>query len=664
MRAVFSRLTRREKAQVLIVRAEGAYLYPPAQDPSSKDPSTGSGDRSERSMAKGRVLHFDATEEGFAALRSHLLLGEARGRAEYPIRLLVDLVEEDFRLENVPHVIGRSRRSVQDLRGRRLFPGASHIHVLRRGRADPPDGEAGRNRSGRRDDIVLFSAIVRPEYLDPWLDLLRECDIPLVGVTSLPLASETLLRLPGFIDLLRSGERESSSSSSPSDGEKPSSSVPSKSSDALAQRMLLVSESGRFALRQSFFKKGRLVMSRLAVLPEGDAWLRGRRAMEEIERFCRHLERSERSEQADSGAKDVDIDIEVVALVGGALAGALRSQIGSQSGSQSIKRDPDAFEGLSILDAKEIAPFLSKVRVDPSWSSPSPPALGKRAPFGQREDGDSTSTSAAPAAAPPAMKSDIDAGEADMLIAHLAGRGFFPNHYASPTMLGLWRAMRLARALKAAGVAALVAGMVWGGLAWQRAGEIDSEIADIDHRIHGLGMRMQAPMRSPPSIPLPDLRRAVAAAQAIEGGGARLEPLFAALSDSLEGFPDIHPSSIEWFDPFIRADRDPFADRRASEDGSLQAEGVDALDRTTLVELIGERRRIVNLQASLRPIGGHVRPAADEIRRFSRAMAQEDRFGDIEAIGVPSRTWEDYGPSSSPRSVDFTMRMVFDAPPK
>lgn len=639
---------------MLIVRAEGAYLYPSENDSSRNDRSIDSKDRSEGSPTKGRALFFDTTEEGFAALRDHFLMGGAGVRTKSPIHVLVDLVEEDFRLENVPHIIdiiGRSRRTMLGLRGRRLFPDISHIHALRRGRVDPTGGEAGRSRPGRRDDIVLFSAIVRPECLDPWLDLLHECDIPLVGVSSLPLASEALLRLPGFIDLLRSSEHEFLSGP---DAKKALMAVSSKSSQAIADRMLLVSESGSLALRQSFFKKGRLVMSRLAALPKGEISLRGRRAMEEIKRFYRHLQRSERSDQVDSGAKDVDIDI--VALVGGALAGALHSQ--------SQADDLGALGRLLILDAAEVGPCLSGMVPKPSRLSRASPSLGKTAFFGVRGDGDPTSPPASPGAAPTAMKPDIEAGEADTLIAHLAGRGFFSNHYASPTMLGLWRAMRLARALRAMGVVALVAGMTWSGLAWQRAGGIESEIAEIDRRIHSLGMRMQVEERSPPGIPLPDLRRAVAAAEAIERGGARLEPLFVSLSKSLENFPDFHPSSIEWFDPATRADRDSPVDRSASEDESLPAAGGDALDRTTLVEVIGEPWRIVNLRASLRPVGGHVRPAADEIRRFSRAMTQEDRFSGVEAIGIPSRTWEDYGPSSSPRSVDFTMRMVFDAPPE
>ncbi|MBF2759223.1 MAG: hypothetical protein ISN28_02970 [Ectothiorhodospiraceae bacterium AqS1] len=599
-------------------------------------------------------------------MRSHLLSAEAKGGIRHPIHLLVDLVEEDFRLESVPHVIGRSRRSVLDLRGRRLFPEASHVHALRRGRAEPADLEGMRSPSARRDDIVLFSAIVRPQYLDPWLDLLFECDIPLVGVSSLPLASERLLRLPAFIDRLRSKERESSSKP---DASAPPSAASSISDDAIAERLLLVSESGDSSLRQSFFKKGRLVMSRLAALPKGDASLRAQGAMEEIGRFCRHLQRSERSDQVDTGAKDVDI--ELVALVGGALAGALRLRL--EAG------DIESLGGLLILDAAKIDPCLWGGTRDPLRSPPSPSSSSpsspssprKRAIFeesgaGNANAGNAPAPSFSPDAAAPStsiLETKPAVGEADDLIAQLAGRGAFPNHYASSRMLGLWRSIRLARTLRVAGLVALVAGMAWSALAWRQAEEIDAEIAGIDRRIRGLEMRIQAEGRSPSSIPLPDLRRAVAAARAIERGQVRLESLFVALADSLDAFPDIHPSSIEWFDPAIRSDRGSFAAQEASEDGSSNDEEAqeDALDRAVLVELIGESWRIVNLRASLRPVGGHIRPAADEIRRFSRSLAQEEYFRGIEAIDIPSRSREDYGASLSARKVDFTMRMVFDA---
>ena len=46
---------------------------------------------------------------------------------------------------------------------------------------------------GRRDDRVLLSAVVRPERLEPWLDVLQALAAPVAGVHSLPLVSARLL---------------------------------------------------------------------------------------------------------------------------------------------------------------------------------------------------------------------------------------------------------------------------------------------------------------------------------------------------------------------------------------------------------------------------------------------------------------------------------------
>ena len=87
---------------------------------------------------------------------------------------------------------------------------------------------------GRRDDRILFSAIVRPERIEPWLDALRGHEV--AGIHSLPMVSAGLLPLLG----------------------------------AEAGRVLLATESGEGHLRQTFFEDGRLVLSRLAPLPSGE----------------------------------------------------------------------------------------------------------------------------------------------------------------------------------------------------------------------------------------------------------------------------------------------------------------------------------------------------------------------------------------------------------
>ena len=192
----------------------------------------------------GPAADFAADEAGYTGLRQHL-----ERIAPLPIHLLVDLVEEDFQRETAPHVRGPARRTVLATRSARLFPGTPYVSARREGRMP----------EGRRDDRVLFSAIVRPERIDPWLDALRGHEV--AGIHSLPIASAELL--PHL--------------------------------EAGAGPILLVTESGDRNLRQTFFEDGRLTLSRLATLPPGEPADRAQRIVAEVERLVHHLGRSGRS---------------------------------------------------------------------------------------------------------------------------------------------------------------------------------------------------------------------------------------------------------------------------------------------------------------------------------------------------------------------------------
>ncbi len=190
------------------------------------------------------VADFTADEAGYAGLRRYL-----ERAAPPPIHLLVDLVEEDFRCETAPHVHGPARGSILKTRSARLFPGTPFVSARREGRLP----------EGRRDDRVLFSAIVRPERIEPWLDALRGHEV--AGVHSLPLVSAGLLPFLG----------------------------------AGSGPVLLVTESGDRDLRQTCFENGSLTLSRLATLPPGEPAERARHIVVEVERLVHHLGRSGRS---------------------------------------------------------------------------------------------------------------------------------------------------------------------------------------------------------------------------------------------------------------------------------------------------------------------------------------------------------------------------------
>ena len=117
----------------------------------------------------------------------------------YPAYLLADVIEEDFRMETVPHLIGSARKNLRERKFEQFyrntpFRQATLLH---------------RQEEGRRDDEMLFSALTNPQRISPWLDAVLANRIPLVGIYSLPNISTPLLKdIPSDHVLLLSWEKD------------------------------------------------------------------------------------------------------------------------------------------------------------------------------------------------------------------------------------------------------------------------------------------------------------------------------------------------------------------------------------------------------------------------------------------------------------------------
>ena len=109
-----------------------------------------------------------------------------------PVMMLVDLVEEDFRFDVVPHVLGSERRLLLERKLDQFYRSTPFRHAEIR----------EREKEGRRDDRILFSAITNPTWISPWAELLLQHEIPLRGVYSVPLVSQQIAKLTGGEDVL------------------------------------------------------------------------------------------------------------------------------------------------------------------------------------------------------------------------------------------------------------------------------------------------------------------------------------------------------------------------------------------------------------------------------------------------------------------------------
>ncbi|HFD80058.1 MAG TPA: hypothetical protein ENK05_06680 [Gammaproteobacteria bacterium] len=127
-------------------------------------------------VAEGRFLNDEA---GYQALRELLKQLEPE-----PIPILADLIEEEFRQQEIPHALGRDRQRLLERHARKLFRGTP----FRLGRV------TGRTTEGRRDDRALFSALTNPENVSPLIELMEEVQLPLAGIQSLPVLTRRLLK--------------------------------------------------------------------------------------------------------------------------------------------------------------------------------------------------------------------------------------------------------------------------------------------------------------------------------------------------------------------------------------------------------------------------------------------------------------------------------------
>ena len=171
---------------------------------------------------KGKELvgssSFEPTEQGLEKFRNYLSQSE-----NISAKFLVDVIEEDFRNETIPHVGSKDRKAVISRFVDRYFR-LSHSYFY--------SDVIGREKTGRKDDIVLLSAMTNPELIQPWMTIIEECEVPLSGIWTLPLISKQLL----------------------------------KTIKATTGVVLLVSQQVNSNVRQTLFRDGKLVASRQSII--------------------------------------------------------------------------------------------------------------------------------------------------------------------------------------------------------------------------------------------------------------------------------------------------------------------------------------------------------------------------------------------------------------
>ncbi len=186
---------------------------------------------------------FEPTENGLNQFRNYLLQTESISS-----KFLVDVIEEDFRNEKIPHVGSKDRSAVIGRLIDRYYRSSQDYsyHEL-----------IGREKEGRKDDIVLLGAMTNPRLIQSWLSIIEECEVPLSGIWTLPLISKKVL----------------------------------KTLKACNGVVLLVSQQVNSNVRQTLFRDGKLLSSRQSIINQdmGDISSIGKLAAPEVDRTIEFL---------------------------------------------------------------------------------------------------------------------------------------------------------------------------------------------------------------------------------------------------------------------------------------------------------------------------------------------------------------------------------------
>jgi len=173
-----------------------------------------------RSGKLAKAGDFQADSEGLAGFAEYLAKSP-----NTPIHLLVDVIEEDFRIETIPHILGKDRKTLIQRKLNQLLRGTPYRHASLQ----------GRETEGRRDDKLLLTGLTNEELLKPWVERIAQHKLPLAGIYSLPLLSQVLVKKLGLV----------------------------------APHQLLITRH-KGGLRQSYFQEGLLKFSRLTLLSAED----------------------------------------------------------------------------------------------------------------------------------------------------------------------------------------------------------------------------------------------------------------------------------------------------------------------------------------------------------------------------------------------------------
>jgi hypothetical protein len=101
-----------------------------------------------------------------------------------PVYLMADAVEEDYRLERVPHTTGAAKKELIERKLNQFYRSLAYrtAHFI------------SRETDKRKDDKYLFVALNNADFLQAWVDIIQGLKVQLVGIYLLPMLSQVLVK--------------------------------------------------------------------------------------------------------------------------------------------------------------------------------------------------------------------------------------------------------------------------------------------------------------------------------------------------------------------------------------------------------------------------------------------------------------------------------------
>ena len=195
-------------------------------------------------------VYFEPDDQGLDLFGAYL-----RSFRNEPVRLLVDVIEEEFRQIRIPLLRGSDRGAILKRNYAKYFRTSEYRFAI----------SQAVEKKTRKEEKLLLIGLTNQYLLEPWLNIIEETSTPLSGIISLPLLSE---------DYVKEFKSEH-------------------------KTLILVSQQVPSNLRQSVFVEGKLVLSRLVPIAsfyQGDYASDVLRDIESTQRYLisqRIVERSE-----------------------------------------------------------------------------------------------------------------------------------------------------------------------------------------------------------------------------------------------------------------------------------------------------------------------------------------------------------------------------------